>query len=131
MATNLPPKNLPRLLEAVASIASAERPTLVLVGHCTDDVEMQSAVASLGSAEHVRLLGRCSPPDLEALYALAAAVVLAALHEGFGLPVIEALARSAPVLCSDIPVLREVGDAAALYFDPTSRRRLRAGSASC
>ena len=41
-----------------------------------------------------------------------------ALHEGFGLPVLEAMVRGVPVVCSDIPALREVAGSAALYFDP-------------
>ena len=55
---------------------------------------------------------------LESLYALADCLVLPTLHEGFGLPVLEAMARGVPVVCSDLPVLREVAGSAALYFDP-------------
>jgi glycosyltransferase involved in cell wall biosynthesis len=66
----------------------------------------------------VRLLGSCSTEELDALYALADCLVLPTLHEGFGLPVLEAMARSLPVACSDIPALREVAGDAAVYFDP-------------
>jgi glycosyltransferase involved in cell wall biosynthesis len=67
---------------------------------------------------NVRLLGALSTGALDSLYALAGCVALPTLHEGFGLPVLEAMARSLPVACSDIPALREVGSDAALYFDP-------------
>jgi glycosyltransferase involved in cell wall biosynthesis len=46
------------------------------------------------------------------------------LAEGFGLPPLEAMAAGAPVVCSDIPVLREVCGDAALYFDPHNTRSL-------
>lgn len=118
VATNVPHKNLPALIDAAALIEPGERPTFVLAGHGTDDAALESAVASRRLGEHVRLLGRCSDQELESLYALASCMLLPTLHEGFGLPVIEAMARSVPVLCSDIPVLREVAGQAAGYFDP-------------
>lgn len=118
VATNVPHKNLPSLIEAAALIASEERPTFVIAGHGTDDATLEAAVSSRGLAAHVRLLGRCSDDELESLYALASCLLLPTLHEGFGLPVIEAMARSVPVLCSDIPVLREVANEAAMFFDP-------------
>jgi glycosyltransferase involved in cell wall biosynthesis len=118
VATNLPHKNLPTLIDALALIAREARPTLVLAGHGTDDGTLQAAALAAGVSEHVRVLGACSTDDLDSLYALAACLVLPTLHEGFGLPVLEAMARSLPVTCSDIPALREVAGPAALYFDP-------------
>jgi glycosyltransferase involved in cell wall biosynthesis len=55
--------------------------------------------------------------DLDALYAEADVLLFLSQYEGFGLPVIEAQARGIPVVCSDIPVLREVGGDGALYVD--------------
>jgi glycosyltransferase involved in cell wall biosynthesis len=120
VATNLPHKNLPALIDALALIAPAERPLLAIAGHHTDDGRLQAQAAAAGVAQDVRLLGHCSTAELDSLYALAACLVLPTLHEGFGLPVLEAMARSLPVACSDIPALREVGGSAALYFDPRS-----------
>jgi glycosyltransferase involved in cell wall biosynthesis len=118
VASNLPHKNLPVLLDALALLDRAVRPILIIAGHATDDGRLAEHAGALGVAGEVRLLGHCSTEELESLYALADCLVLATLHEGFGLPVLEAMARSLPVLCSDIPALREVAGPAALYFDP-------------
>jgi glycosyltransferase involved in cell wall biosynthesis len=118
VATNLPHKNLAVLLDALAQMGAAERPLLVLAGHATDDPRRRELATQAAVAEDVRLLGGCSTSELDALYALADCLVLPTLHEGFGLPVLEAMARSLPVACSDIPALREVAASAALYFDP-------------
>jgi glycosyltransferase involved in cell wall biosynthesis len=118
VATNLPHKNLPVLIEALAMIDPGQRPMLVIAGHGTDDRVLHEYAATAGVAEDVRLLGVRTTEELESLYALAACLALPTLHEGFGLPVLEAMARSVPVVCSDIPALREVAGSAALYFDP-------------
>jgi glycosyltransferase involved in cell wall biosynthesis len=126
VATHLPHKNLPALIDALALIAPAERPLLAIAGHDTDDGRLQAQAAAAGVGEDVRLLGHCSTAELDALYALATCLVLPTLHEGFGLPAIEAMARSLPIACSDIPALREVGGSAALYFDPRSPAQIAA-----
>ncbi|HEY3959500.1 MAG TPA: glycosyltransferase family 1 protein [Solirubrobacteraceae bacterium] len=126
VATNLPHKNLPALIDALALIAPTERPLLAIAGHGTDDGRLQAQATAAGVGADVRLLGHCSTAELDSLYTLAACLVLPTLHEGFGLPVIEAMARSLPVACSDIPALREVGGAAALYFDPRSPSQIAA-----
>lgn len=118
VATNLPHKNLPALIDALAVMDPHRRPLLVFAGHGTDDGVLRARAAAAGVAEDVRLLGALSAEQLDSLYALADCLVLATLHEGFGLPVLEAMARSLPVVCSDIPALREVAGDGALYFDP-------------
>jgi glycosyltransferase involved in cell wall biosynthesis len=120
VATNIPHKNLPVLMDALALIARERRPVLMLAGHGTDDGSLGDRATAAGVADDVRLLGGCSTAQLDSLYALAACLALPTLHEGFGLPVLEAMARSLPVACSDIPALREVAGPAALYFDPRS-----------
>jgi len=92
---------------------------LILAGH--DDGEgqaLRTAADRLGVADRVVQLDYVPDEDLEALYALAACVALPTRTEGFGLPVLEAMRRGAPVACSRIPVLQEVGGEAAVYFDP-------------
>ena len=129
VATNLAHKNLPVLFDALALIAPHERPLLALAGHGTDDAGLRARARAAGVDEDVRLLGGLSTGELDALYASAALLVLPSLHEGFGLPVLEAMARSVPVACSDIGALREVGGEAAIYFDPRSARQIAAAIA--
>ncbi len=126
VATNLPHKNLHALVEALALIATHERPMLLIAGHATDDGTLHEAALAAGVEDSVRLLGRRSTEELDSLYAIAACLVLPTLHEGFGMPVLEAMARSLPVACSDIPALREVAGEAALYFDPRAPAQIAA-----
>ena len=62
-------------------------------------------------------LNNVSDPDLSALYSAARATVVPSEAEGFGMPVVEAMVCGSPVVCSDLPVLREVAGEAVLYFD--------------
>jgi glycosyltransferase involved in cell wall biosynthesis len=66
----------------------------------------------------VESLGRVPHDELVSLYRRAAALVFPSLYEGFGQPVLEALACACPVACSDLPALREVAGEAAEYLDP-------------
>ncbi len=126
VATNVAHKNLPALIDALALIEPARRPVAIFAGHATDDGSLADLALAAGVAQDVRLLGACSTEQLESLYALGACLVLPTLHEGFGMPALEAMARSLPVVCSDIPALREVAGAAALYFDPRSPEQVAA-----
>jgi glycosyltransferase involved in cell wall biosynthesis len=114
-----PHKNLLRLIEAHAMIDSARRPMLVLPGYATPyESELIARAASLGTTDRVRFLHWLSDADLEGLYAAADAFVFPSLYEGFGLPLLEAMARGLPVACSDRSSLPEVAGEAALLFDP-------------
>jgi glycosyltransferase involved in cell wall biosynthesis len=118
-------KNLVRLLDAVALIPAERRPLLVLPGYSTPhEGELRRHAALLGIEPDVRFEGWLAEPDLEGLYDAATAFVFATLYEGFGLPVLEAMARGLPVACSDIPVLREVVGQAAVMFNPLEPRSI-------
>ncbi len=71
----------------------------------------------------MRFLGWLSGEELEGLWALAEAFVFPSLYEGFGLPVLEAMARGVPVACSNASSLPEVAGDAALLFDPQHEPR--------
>jgi glycosyltransferase involved in cell wall biosynthesis len=111
-------KNLARLVEAHARLANPEA-ALLLVGPRTPQAaELEALAARLGTANRVRVTGWVSDADLEGLYRMATCFVLPSLEEGFGLPVLEAMARKVPVACSDATSLPEVAGDAALLFDP-------------
>jgi alpha-1,3-rhamnosyl/mannosyltransferase len=80
--------------------------------------EPRETVGELGLEERVRFLGRVDDAELPALYSAATLFVFPSLYEGFGLPVVEALACGAVVACSDRSSLPEAAGDAALYFDP-------------
>jgi len=67
---------------------------------------------------HVRELGQCSDEDLAFYLSGARALLMPSFAEGFGLPVVEALAYGTPVLASDLPVYREIAGDIPLYLDP-------------
>jgi glycosyltransferase involved in cell wall biosynthesis len=114
-----PNKNLLRLLEAMALIPGERRPTLVLAGHATPyEAELRARAVDLGLGEHTRFPGWVSSEELEGLYRSATCFVFPSLYEGFGLPVLEAMARGTPVACSNRGALIEVAGDAAILFDP-------------
>ena len=116
-----PHKNLARLIGALALITPSRRPLLVLPGYPTPyEAELRRCAADRGVSQDVRFLGWVDQPELEGLYAAAGCFVFPSLYEGFGLPVLEAMARGVPVACSARGSLAEVAGDAALTFDPES-----------
>jgi glycosyltransferase involved in cell wall biosynthesis len=112
-------KNLLGLIGALARIAQRERPLLVLPGYATPhEAELRERARTLGVEADVRFPAWISEQELEGLWALARAFVYPSLYEGFGLPVLEAMARGVPVACSNASSLPEVAGDAALLFDP-------------
>ena len=79
---------------------------------------LQRAAAGLGLAESVLFPGYLSNPEFLALMTNSAGVIFPSLYEGFGLPVVEAMALGVPVACSNVTSLPEVARDAAIMFDP-------------
>jgi glycosyltransferase involved in cell wall biosynthesis len=117
LGNRMPHKNFIALLGAIAVIPESLRPRLVITGGGSND-PLTAEVARLGLGRWVELTGWLSTDQIETLYSRATAVVIPSLFEGFGLPILEGMARGCPVICSDLPVLREVAGDAAVYFDP-------------
>ena len=114
-----PRKNLSFVLDAFERAWERDsRARLVIVGHNSwkvDDLIERIQQHPLRGAS-LFWLRDASDNDLEHLYRNATALVFASVVEGFGLPVVEALQRGLPVICSDIPVLREIADGKAAFF---------------
>lgn len=108
-----PNKNLTRLLDAVQEIPDI--PLVILL--------TQGLAAPEDS--RIRLLHQIGDEELPLLYNAAHLFVLPSLFEGFGLPVLEAMSCATPVVCSDIPPLREVAADVARYFPPDDVTAMR------
>jgi len=119
LSAKRPHKNLLALIGALARIPAERRPVLVLPGYPTaHESELRERASALGVAEDVRFPAWLSGEELEGVWTIASAFVFPSLYEGFGLPVLEAMARGVPVACSNASSLPEVAGEAALLFDP-------------
>ncbi len=117
VAAKRPHKNQALLLRALPLLP--DDALLVLVGHAEPyEEELRRLGHELGIEQRVRIVGYVSDAELEGLWRTAACAAFPTLGEGFGLPVVEAMARGVPVACSDLPVLREVGGTVPHYFNP-------------
>jgi len=115
-----PGKNHVTLLEAYARLRSeGVRHKLVLAGPRWNGAEaIDAAVARLGLAGHVVFTGFVAGEELPGLYAGASAFVFPSLYEGFGIPLLEAMASGTPACVANTSSLPEVAGDAALLFDP-------------
>ncbi len=123
-----PRKNLSRLLVAFESLyAEGLTDALVIVGRrgwLYDD--FFARLERSPARDAVIFLGYTPDEDLPAIYAGAQALALPSLYEGFGLPVLEAMACGAPVACSDTSSLPEITGDAALHFAPSDAKSITA-----
>ncbi len=111
-----PRKNVGVLAEAFARwVAMSDVPHLLVLAGPEGWVEERDAVLAPARrlGDRVRTIGRVDPEQLRALYRGADVFAFPSVHEGFGLPVLEAMAQATPVVCSNIPALAEVAGGAA------------------
>ncbi|MBR1149165.1 glycosyltransferase family 1 protein [Bradyrhizobium sp. JYMT SZCCT0428] len=106
-----PRKNLNAVVRAFRKMPHAD---LVVIGYAGGTSLMRNP------PPNVRFAGYVEEHEKAALISDAHGLIMPSLAEGFGVPIIEALAANTPVLCSDIPVFREVAGELADYFDPFS-----------
>lgn len=111
-----PHKNVEGLVRAYAHSRLGEDFDLLLTGAVSRSVT--DIAKRMGIVDQVKGLGLVPERHLPSLYRGAHALIMPSLYEGFGLPVIEAMACSTPVLCSNRTALPEVGGDAVHYFDP-------------
>jgi alpha-1,3-rhamnosyl/mannosyltransferase len=121
VGSNKPHKNLTGLIDAWAQVTAAPATaaqTLVMAGAWERQSDrVRERVAGTSAEERIRWLGPVAEADLPALYSGAALFVFPSLYEGFGLPVLEAMACGAPVICSESSSLPEVAGNAAQRVD--------------
>jgi len=132
-----PHKNLDNLLEAFGLLLSHHPtipPSLRLVIVCARDIfakRLEEKIIALGLTDRVTLTGYITSGELSAIFKSAEAYVFPTLSEGFGIPGLNAMASNLPVICSDIPVLREIYGEAATYFDPKNPEEIALNTYKC
>lgn len=117
-----PRKNLPRLLEAMRQLATDPDTSDVSLVHVGPagwlTGELETTIDRLRLRDRIRFLGYVDATDLDHLYTLATVTAYASLYEGFGLPILEAMARGGTVVTSNVSSMPEVAGDAALLVDP-------------
>ncbi len=120
-----PHKNLERLLEAYSQTKCKEDTRLILVGKAFANYkELDEKEKILKLENNVIHTGMVSQEELVDLYNLADLFVFPSLYEGFGLPILEALACGTPVICSNTSSMPEIGGDNVEYFDPLNVREM-------
>ncbi len=109
-------KDLPTLVRAVSQLPASVAPRLVLAGSGPEEESLRSMARMIGMADRLHLAGFVDDADLPAVYRAAGCVVLAGTGEGFGLPVLEAMAAGTPVVAARAGALPEVVGRAGKLF---------------
>lgn len=117
----MPHKNFRGLLAAIAALPPEQRPLTVVGGGGVAD-PLVAAVHEYALVDDVVLPGWVDDDQLRALYQVATVYACPSLTEGFGLPVVDAMAAGVIVVANDVAVLREVGGAHAFYADARDAR---------
>lgn len=125
-----PRKNLKTLIQAYRLLPQEVKDQYSLVlagGKGWKTEETQKALDdAIQAGEDISHLGFIDQLDSPALHQGASLFVMPSLYEGFGMPILEAMAGGTPVVASDIPVLREVGGVLATYADPYNHQSFTA-----
>jgi glycosyltransferase involved in cell wall biosynthesis len=132
-ASPLPAKNHALLIRAFARIAERHAGLrLVLCGPRLHDwSSVRAEVASAGLGHRVEIVGHLSLDDLRAHYAHARAMVFPSLYEGFGIPLVEAMAAGCPVVAARAASIPEVLGEAGSLFDPQDEEEMAAAVERC
>lgn len=119
-------KNLKRLFQAFA-LTSLPRNGIRLLLTGEPDPQLNGLAAACKIGQQVQFVGNLGDAELAQLYRGARLVAFVSLYEGFGLPILEAMAASVPVLTSNVTAMPEIAGQAALTVDPTSIDEIAAG----
>lgn len=116
-------KNEKRILQSFAEANIDKNICLVMTGSPTE--ELNKLVVSLGLVKNVEFTGYLTENELAKFYRNAHALIFPSLYEGFGIPVLEAMASGIPVITSKTTSLPEVAGDAAILVDPTSTTEIK------
>ena len=116
-----PRKNLDTVVQAYArarELGGFDAPLVCIGDRAGSEFKIRQRAANFGISGQVRLLGKVAPEALPAIYQGATLFLYPTLYEGFGLPVIEAMASGVPVITSNTSALREIGEGYAHLVNP-------------
>ena len=120
-----PRKNIKRLIEAYAAVRHRFDVNLVVAGKADAKFgSLYEGLKQLGGPEGVLFTGYVDDADLPALYSMAEAFVYPSTHEGFGIPLLEAMACGVPIVTSNVSALPEIAGDAAILVDPFDVRSI-------
>ncbi len=122
LGTLQPRKNILVIIEALKNLDLQ----LVLAGNREAhnfDQKIDEAIEKNGLQDKIIFAGWIDEEDKPILLQMADCFVFPSLYEGFGIPIIEAMSAGTPIICSDIPVFREIGKDAALFCDPKNSQQ--------
>jgi glycosyltransferase involved in cell wall biosynthesis len=119
-----PNKNPACLASALSILENRGRPLTVLHVGRDEAGLLAKSVSDARLAHPIKSLGSLSDDALVMAYSRAMFMIIPSTHEGFCLPILEAQSCGTPIVCSDIPVLREVAGDAAVFFDPANPEML-------
>jgi len=122
VGSDQPHKNVSTLLHALALMDPTASAPLAIAGFDPEDSPLRREAEQLRLYGRVLWLGKVPDSRLPALYSAAHAFLFPSLAEGFGFPVLEAMACGAPVICSALGVLKEITAGAAKLVHPTDRQ---------
>lgn len=126
-----PHKNLPFLISTWGEVYKKTKTKLVLVcGRSVFAARIQDMVRANAAENWVEFKGYLTDEELSFAYTKASFYVFPTLMEGFGIPGLDAMSCSLPVLCSRLPVLEEIYGSAAMYFDPFDKSDLKTKATS-
>jgi len=113
-------KNYMRLIKAFSILKNKNYDCkLIIIGNDSGEkIKLQTLINQLNLQDQVNFLGGLTDLEVLCAYKLCALFVFPSLYEGFGIPILEAMAASRPIVLSDLPVFREITQNNGVYFDP-------------
>lgn len=113
-------KNYLRLIDAIALLRDRGRScSLLIIGNDSGERKaIEERIASVNLTGYVKILSGVSDQEVRCAYKLCSLFVFPSSYEGFGIPILEAMAAGCPMVLSDIPVFREITQDRGVYFSP-------------